>query len=429
MGELIQIEPGRLVNGWKIEKKLGEGAFGAVYKCSKNDKFYAFKVEGQAEKIQLLKMEVLVLLELTKFNAGTHFCKLEDKGQHDNFNFVVMTLVGKSLQDLRLMLPKKKFSMGTAISVSMQCLKALEDLHSIGYLHRDVKPGNYTIGRVEMNELRKVYVLDFGMARKFVHDDGTMKKPRTAAGFRGTVRYAALSCHLQRELCRKDDIESWLYQTVELTKGKLPWRNLEDQDEVGIYKKSVRKDPKALKQLFGGCPRHYIEIMDYINALKFYDNPEYAKIYALMKEAMVATKSQEFPYDWEAMLMNRKPGDKKPKKKSKSSSSSEDSKKKKKSKRKQKRSEKEKKDDKKHADDHKSDGEKKSDPKKTDDHKSDGKKTDDKKTDDKKTDDKKTDDKKQSDDKKDSSDTQRTDKKPPNEDGSSKKSTKKKPDK
>lgn len=50
----------------------------------------------------------------------------------------------------------KKFSMGTAISVGRQCLEALEDLHNVGILHRDIKPGNYTIGRKEMNELRKV---------------------------------------------------------------------------------------------------------------------------------------------------------------------------------------------------------------------------------------------------------------------------------
>lgn len=30
----------------------------------------------------------------------------------------------------------------------------------------------------------------------------------------------------QRELCRKDDCESWLYMLVEITVGKLPWRNM-----------------------------------------------------------------------------------------------------------------------------------------------------------------------------------------------------------
>lgn len=60
--------------------------------------------------------------------------------------------------------------MGTALSVGIQALEALEDLHGIGYLHRDVKPANYTIGRPEVKELRKVYILDYGMARKYVND-------------------------------------------------------------------------------------------------------------------------------------------------------------------------------------------------------------------------------------------------------------------
>lgn len=50
------------------------------------------------EKIQLLKMEAFVLSELSKMNIRKHFCKIEDKGQNENFNYVVMTLVGTSLQ-------------------------------------------------------------------------------------------------------------------------------------------------------------------------------------------------------------------------------------------------------------------------------------------------------------------------------------------
>jgi len=78
--------------------------------------------------------------------------------------------MSNSLQDLRKEGPGGHMSLGTALGAGIQCLEALADLHGIGYLHRDVKPGNYTVGRAELNELRKVYVLDFGMARKFTND-------------------------------------------------------------------------------------------------------------------------------------------------------------------------------------------------------------------------------------------------------------------
>ncbi|CAJ0586720.1 unnamed protein product, partial [Mesorhabditis spiculigera] len=294
--ELVQLQPGTQVERWKIEKKLGEGGFGAVYKVSDPTGMYALKVEGANEQIQVLKMEVFVLAELGK-RGGRHFCKIEDKGRYGTFNYVVMTLVGKSLQDLRKEGPGGHMSMGTAISAGVQALEALEDLHGIGYLHRDVKPGNYTIGRAELNELRKVYVLDFGMARKFTNDQGVIRKPRAAAGFRGTVRYAPISCHLQRELCRKDDVEVWVYMQVELTTGNLPWKNVQDMNQVGEYKKRCRTS--AVGELFAGCPDEYRQIMVHCDNLKYYDSPDYQQYYATMRRALQTTGAQEFPYDWE----------------------------------------------------------------------------------------------------------------------------------
>uniref|UniRef100_A0A0R3S4D2 Protein kinase domain-containing protein n=1 Tax=Elaeophora elaphi TaxID=1147741 RepID=A0A0R3S4D2_9BILA len=248
-------------------------------------------------------MELTVLSKLKEQDRLRHFCTIEDKGRHKDFFYIVMTMVGRSLQDLRLEAQNKKFSLGTAISVGIKCLEALEDLHNVGYLHRDVKPGNFAIGRPEVNELRNVYVLDFGMARLYIHEDGTMRNPRALTGFRGTVKYAPLSAHILRELCRKDDVESWLYMIVELTNGKLPWRNMTviieyEINAIGVSKKQCRKD-KGLKKLFGGCPRRYIEILQICDKTKFFDTPDYEKIYSLMRSAIEETRSQEYPYDWE----------------------------------------------------------------------------------------------------------------------------------
>lgn len=45
-------------------------------------------------------------------------------------------MVGPSLQDHRKALPGQKFSIGCALSVGIQSLEAIEDLHAIGFLHR-----------------------------------------------------------------------------------------------------------------------------------------------------------------------------------------------------------------------------------------------------------------------------------------------------
>ncbi|KAH7673175.1 CK1/WORM6 protein kinase, partial [Aphelenchoides avenae] len=226
----VHLNPGSRIDRWTVEKTLHKGAFGAVYRVTDGQGMYALKTEGINEQAQPLKMEVYVLTEVAK-RDNRHFCKIEDKGRFSNFNYIVMTLAGKSLQCLRKEGLGQHMSMGSAISVGIQCLEALEDLHNMGYLHRDVKPANYTVGRAELNELRKVYVIDFGTCRKFTDSKGVIRKPRERPGFRGTVRYAPISGHLQRDLCRKDDVEVWIYMCVELTTGNLPWKNIADMNK------------------------------------------------------------------------------------------------------------------------------------------------------------------------------------------------------
>ncbi|CAB3405145.1 unnamed protein product [Caenorhabditis bovis] len=294
---LVELPAGSTVERWTIVKKLGEGGCGAVYLCSDPTGKYALKVEGISEQMQVLKMEVLVLAELTK-RGSRHFCKIEDKGRYGNFNYVVMTLVGKSLQDLRKGTPQQSLSLACSLSCGVQALEALEDLHNIGYLHRDVKPGNYTIGRMELNELRKVYILDFGMARKFTDNNGVIRKPRAAAGFRGTVRYAPIACHKQIDLGRKDDIETWMYMQVELTVGRVPWKEITDMNAVGQAKIAIRNNLD--KMFVHPCPSNeFKQILQMIDSWDYFADPRYEDIYRLMKQALQNCGKPEFPYDWE----------------------------------------------------------------------------------------------------------------------------------
>jgi tau tubulin kinase len=77
-----------------------------------------------------------------------------------------------------------------------------------------------------------VYMLDFGLARLFLNAKGEIRSPRSAAGFRGTVRYAAVSAHKNKEMGRHDDLWSLFYMLAEMMQGALPWRRIKDKDEV-----------------------------------------------------------------------------------------------------------------------------------------------------------------------------------------------------
>lgn len=56
---------------------------------------------------------------------------------------------------------------------------------------------------------RKVYMLDFGLARQYTTASGEVRQPRSAAGFRGTVRYASINAHKNKVSLHKNNLLLW----------------------------------------------------------------------------------------------------------------------------------------------------------------------------------------------------------------------------
>lgn len=188
------LQPGHVVKErWKVVKKIGGGGFGEIYEGLDlvSKELVALKLESAKQAKQVLKMEVAVL---KKLQGREHVCRFIGCGRNDRFNYVVMQLQGKNLAELRRSQPRGAFSLSTTLRLGLQILRAIQSIHEVGFLHRDVKPSNFAMGRTQHSS-RKVYMLDFGLARQYVTTTGEVRPPRAAAGFRGTVRYASVNAH------------------------------------------------------------------------------------------------------------------------------------------------------------------------------------------------------------------------------------------
>uniref|UniRef100_A0A8D1N279 non-specific serine/threonine protein kinase n=1 Tax=Sus scrofa TaxID=9823 RepID=A0A8D1N279_PIG len=278
---------------WKVLRKIGGGGFGEIYDALDmlTRENVALKVESAQQPKQVLKMEVAVL---KKLQGKDHVCRFIGCGRNDRFNYVVMQLQGRNLADLRRSQSRGTFTISTTLRLGRQILESIESIHSVGFLHRDIKPSNFAMGRFP-STCRKCYMLDFGLARQFTNSCGDVRPPRAVAGFRGTVRYASINAHRNREMGRHDDLWSLFYMLVEFVVGQLPWRKIKDKEQVGSIKE--RYDHRLmLKHL----PPEFSIFLDHISSLDYFTKPDYQLLTSVFDNSIKTFGVIESdPFDWE----------------------------------------------------------------------------------------------------------------------------------
>ena len=132
-------------------------------------------------------MEVAVLKALQ--HNSSHVCKFYGCGRDERFNYIVMSLVGKSLAELRRAQPRGDqkifktsiekilgiFSLSTTLRLGKHILAAIRDIHEVGFLHRDIKPSNFAMGQPNSAKTRQVFMLDYGLARQYLTAAGEVR--------------------------------------------------------------------------------------------------------------------------------------------------------------------------------------------------------------------------------------------------------------
>jgi len=184
------LAPGSRIAGYLIEAQIGRGGMAVVYRASDPRlnrsvalKILAPELTGDAAFRQRFLREMRAAAAVDH----PHIVPVFDAGEADGVLFIAMRYV--SGQDLRTLLDAERTLPAARVAhIVAQVASALDEAHSRGLIHRDVKPGNVLIGTVAgTGQPDHVYLSDFGLSKPALSSANL-----TLTGqFLGTIDYMA----------------------------------------------------------------------------------------------------------------------------------------------------------------------------------------------------------------------------------------------
>src|ERR1700733_11868040 len=206
---------GEVLGGrYEILQLLGEGGMGAVYKAADRelDRVVGLKVirpelASNPSILARFKQELLLAHQVTHRNV----IRIYDLADADGVKFITMEFVDG--EDLRTLIrEKKKFAPEEAVEIIQQVCLALDAAHSVGVIHRDLKPQN-----IMQDGTGRILVMDFGLARTLEGDGMTQ-----TGAIVGTMEYMSPEQALAKDLDQRSDLFALGLILYEMLTGKTP---------------------------------------------------------------------------------------------------------------------------------------------------------------------------------------------------------------
>jgi serine/threonine protein kinase/tetratricopeptide (TPR) repeat protein len=215
-GSAPELRTGDVLGGrYEILELLGEGGMGAVYKARDREldrpvalKLIRPQLAANPSILARFKQELLLAHHVTHKNV----IRIYDLGDADGVKFITMEFVEGV--DLRALIQeKKKFSAEESVEITQQICRALEATHSVGVIHRDLKPQN-----IMRDGTGRILLMDFGLART-VEGDGMTQ----TGALVGTMEYMSPEQALAKGLDQRSDLFTLGLILYELLTGKTPY--------------------------------------------------------------------------------------------------------------------------------------------------------------------------------------------------------------
>ena len=285
-------------NEYKLLKKIGQGSFGSIYEAESltSKKLYAIKLEDMKQNQNILEEESIILSYLNMPRVP----RIKSFGYKGTFIILVMELLGKSLDKIFNELPSKKMSLRCVCNLALQLLSILEIMHNNNVIHRDIKPGNISIGIKEKSKY--IYLLDFGLSKKYI-DDETNKHYKFEKNNKliGNARYSSINALEGGTQSRRDDLESLGYLLLFFLLGRLPWQGyVSNSKEDKYYKITEIKKKTTAEELCENLPKQFEQYIIYTRNLKYEATPDYNYLKNIFHSLLKQNNwTFDYYYDWD----------------------------------------------------------------------------------------------------------------------------------
>ncbi|WP_280235758.1 serine/threonine-protein kinase [Nocardia cyriacigeorgica] len=240
------MQPGSVFAGYQIERRLGRGGMGSVYlaKHPRLPRRTALKLLNpdlfdDTESRTRFEREADLAAGLDHPNIVTVF----DRGVEDAQLWISMQYIdgvdAASLDPNTLPVPR-------AVQIIADTAQALDFAHSMGVLHRDVKPANIMLSTAHTGPER-VYLTDFGIAR--LRDDGGHLTQ--TGSFTATIAYASPEQLTGGPLDHRTDQYSLACSLYWMLTGTAPFNS---PHPVAVIQGHLQHSPPPLSSVRHGLP-------------------------------------------------------------------------------------------------------------------------------------------------------------------------------
>ena len=270
-----------LFKKYHLLQNIGGGAFGTVFLGENimTKEKVAIKIEERNQSKTTLEREAYILYYL----KGPGLPEVKSFGKTKKYNILIQTLLGRSLYQI-FNEQDKKFTIKDVCMIGLQLIERLEYIHTKNYIHRDIKPHNFLVS--PKNE-GQIYIIDFGLSKKYKSDRGNHVKFIINKHITGTPRFCSVNAMRGVEQSRRDDLESLSYLILYFLKGYLPWQGLKISSRVKrLYYISNMKKNVNLESLCENLPPEILLLCKYTRKLGFTEDPKYGYMKNLLNSIL-----------------------------------------------------------------------------------------------------------------------------------------------